>query len=155
MALSWKPNNTMSMSLKLISYWANTVWTSTTTGSHSKIAHLGFYVYFTNFFFYNTSKNINFNIMSKESETQEALIRIVVAIVTGIILSVWKVLIFALAIVNLFITLFTGKRNKDIADFCEIWNTQLYVFVRYVTFVTNERPFPFKKMSKNISKFER
>jgi len=81
--------------------------------------------------------------------------RIVVGIITGIILSVWKILISALAVVNFFITFFTGKRNKEIANFCEIWNTQLYLFVRYMTFVSNERPFPFKKMDENISKFER
>jgi len=92
--------------------------------------------------------------MKKYNETQEALMRILVCIVSGIILSVWKVLITVLGVVNFFITLFTAKRNKEIAEFCEIWNTQLYVFVRYVTFVTNDRPFPFKKMDKNISKFE-
>lgn len=79
--------------------------------------------------------------------------RILVGIVTGIILSVWKVLVTILAVVNFIVTLLSGKRYKEIAEFCEIWNTQTYVFLRYMTFVSNERPFPFNKMSKNISKF--
>ena len=93
--------------------------------------------------------------MAKKNESEEALMRIVVAIVTGIILSVWKVLITVLAIINFLIAILTGKRNKEIAEFCEIWNTQLYVFVRYMTFVSNKRPFPFKEIDESISKFER
>lgn len=93
--------------------------------------------------------------MKKELETQEALMRLAVLIVTGIILSAWKVLIAVLVVVNFVLTLFKGKRNKEIADFCEIWNTQLYVFMRYLTFVSNERPFPFNKMTKNYSKFQK
>lgn len=93
--------------------------------------------------------------MNKRSENKEALMRIIVAIIAGIVLGIWKVLVVALIIINFLITLFTGKRNKEIAEFCEIWNTQLYVFMRYITFVNNERPFPFGKMSKNISNFGR
>lgn len=92
--------------------------------------------------------------MSQKSERREALMRIIVAIVTGIVLSVWKMLISLLVLVNFLITLFTGRRNKEIAEFSEIWNTQLYIFLKYVTFLTNTRPFPFSKMEKNISKFE-
>lgn len=93
--------------------------------------------------------------MKKVNESSEALMRIVVGVITGLILSVWKVLIYLLAIVNLVVTLVDGKRNKEIAEFCEIWNTQVYTFIRYMTFVTNERPFPFEKLNKNMSKFEK
>ncbi len=91
--------------------------------------------------------------MNKSDESSEALMRIVVGIITGVILSIWKMLISVLVVVNFVITLFTGKRHKEIAEFCEIWNTQSYIFLRYLTFVSNERPFPFEKMTKNISKF--
>ena len=90
----------------------------------------------------------------KMSERKEALMRIVVAIVTGIILSLWKTLIQLLVIVNWFIVIFTGERNKGLAEFSEIWNTQVYVFLKYITFVSNERPFPFTSLAKNKSKFE-
>lgn len=90
-----------------------------------------------------------------QKERKEALVRIVVLIVTGIILSVWKILIQVLAIINFFVVLFTNKRIKDLADMCEIWNTQMYIFLRYMTFVTNERPMPFRKLTKSMSKFKK
>lgn len=89
------------------------------------------------------------------SERIEALMRIVVVIVSGIILGLWKALIQILGIVHWFIAIIAGKRNKDIAEFSEIWNTQIYIFLRYMTFVTNERPFPFESLTKNFSKFKK
>ncbi len=89
------------------------------------------------------------------SERIESLMRIVVGLVSGIVLSVWKMIIQVFALVNFFITLFTNKRNKDLAMFSEIWNTQVYMFLRYMTFVSNKRPFPFVSLNKSMSKFER
>ena len=88
-------------------------------------------------------------------ERSEIFMRIIVAIVSGIILTVWKLFIQIIGIVNWIITLITGKRNKEIAEMSEIWNTQIYIFLRYMTLVTNERPFPFEKLDKNMSKFKR
>ena len=87
------------------------------------------------------------------SERTETLMRIVVCFVSGIILHVWKALIMVFTAVNFVITLFTNRRNKELAQFSEIWNTQVYSFLRYITFVTNERPFPFTPLVKNMSKF--
>lgn len=88
-------------------------------------------------------------------ERTESLWRVLVLIVSGIMLKFWEVLNGVLAVVNWVITLITGKRNKDIADFCEIYNSQLYTFWRYISGVSNVRPFPFGPLAKNISKFER
>ena len=89
------------------------------------------------------------------NERTEALMRVVVGIVSGIILGLWKALIQILGIVHWIIVIITKKRNKDIAEFSEIWNTQIYIFLRYMTFVTNERPFPFEGLTKNFSKFKK
>ncbi len=91
--------------------------------------------------------------MKKVDERLEVLMRIVVIFVSGLILSVWKFLIQILFVVNFLVTLVTGKRNRELAELCEIWNTQVYVFLRYITFVNNERPFPFVKLKKPLSKF--
>lgn len=88
----------------------------------------------------------------KSVERKEAWMRIIVLIVSGIVLGVWRYLIFVLAILNWLIVIFSGVRNKGIAEFCEYWNSEAYRFVRYLTFVTNERPFPFTSMQR-ISKF--
>ena len=90
----------------------------------------------------------------KLSERQEAWFRIIVAIVSGILLSVWKILIQILAIINWFVTIFTGERNKDMADLCEYFNTEVYKYIRYLTFVSNKRPFPFSNVER-LSKFEK
>lgn len=89
----------------------------------------------------------------KEIERKEAWFRILVLIITGIILIIWRHLIFILIIINWFIVLYSGKRNKELALFCEYWNTELYKFIRYMTFVSNKRPFPFSKMER-ISRFK-
>jgi len=88
-------------------------------------------------------------------ERTESWMRILVGIVSGIILGLWKGLIQLLGIVHWFIVIFTGRRNRDLAEFSEIWNTQIYIFLRYMTFVTNERPFPFNSLTKNFSKFKK
>jgi len=89
----------------------------------------------------------------KSAERKEGWFRIIVLIVSGIILSAWSILVKVLVVVNFFITIVSGNRNKEIAEFSEFWNTEMYKFVKYMTFVHNIRPFPFSKMEK-ISKFE-
>jgi len=92
--------------------------------------------------------------VKKMSERREAWFRILVFFVSGIILAVWGYLIILLIIVNWFITIFSKERNKDIAEFCEYWNTETYRFIQYMTFVNNERPFPFTEI-RRIGKFEK
>ena len=87
------------------------------------------------------------------TERSEALVRIPVIIISGIVLAIWKSLVHLIAILHWFVVIFTNKRSKELADFCEIWNTQLYIFVKYLTFVSNKRPFPFGHLVKNTSKF--
>ena len=87
-------------------------------------------------------------------ERKELLMRILVSIVSGILLSVWLALVKLLFVINFFIVLISGKRNKGLAEFCEIWNTQTYVFLRYITFVSNKRPFPFEPLENSFSEFD-
>jgi hypothetical protein len=91
--------------------------------------------------------------VKKLSEKKEAWFRIIILIISGIILGIWKTLVLILSIINWFIVVFSGKRNKELANFCEYWNTETYKFIRYLTFVSNKRPFPFSTMER-MSKFE-
>jgi hypothetical protein len=91
--------------------------------------------------------------MAKKSERKEAWFRIIVAIVSGLILEMWSYLTGILMLIHWIIVVFSGKRNKEIALFCEYWNTETYRFMKYMTFVTNERPFPFTEMQR-IGKFQ-
>ena len=87
------------------------------------------------------------------NERVELLIRIAVAIVSGAILGVWRMAVVFVVVFHWLIVLFTGKRNAELAEFAEIWNTQWYFFVRYIILVSNKRPFPFTSIAKNISSF--
>lgn len=88
------------------------------------------------------------------SERKEALMRIVVGIISGIILGLWKILVEVISIFHLIYVIFTNKRNKGIAEFCNIWTTQAYLFIRYMTFTTNSRPFPFSKLGNALNPVE-
>jgi len=90
----------------------------------------------------------------KRNERKEALMRIFVFFVSGIILLAWRYFIYVLVLVNLIYTIFSGKRLKDLAELGEFWNTQWYIFQRYIIFVSNRRPFPFGKLEKRMSKYE-
>ncbi|HUW43397.1 MAG TPA: DUF4389 domain-containing protein [Bacillota bacterium] len=90
-----------------------------------------------------------------KKEKSEALMRIVVVIVSGIVLGIWRYLVLVLGVINFFHTLFTGRRLKHVAELSEIWNTQWYVFQRYMIFVSNKRPFPFNALEKEMSKYEK
>lgn len=88
------------------------------------------------------------------SERTEALMRILVAIVSGIIMGVWKILVDFLTIFHWIYVLISGKRIKSISEFCNLWATQMYNFIRYMTFATNSRPFPFSGLAKPIMAVE-
>ena len=87
-------------------------------------------------------------------ERKEAWMRILVAVVSGIILKLWGIVVLIVGIINWLITLFSSKRNRSLANFCEPWNTEMYKYMRYLTSVSNQRPFPFSSVER-MSKFER
>lgn len=80
------------------------------------------------------------------SERKEAWMRIIVGIISGIIIGLWKVVVEVISIFHWFYVLFTNKKIRDIAEFCNLWTTQAYRFIRYMTFTTNSRPFPFSDL---------
>lgn len=91
----------------------------------------------------------------KKGERIEAIIRIAIFLISGFILLTWRTFIYLLVVFNLFHTLILGKRLKMLAEMGEIWNTQMYIFQRYIIFESNRRPFPFRKLERKISKFEK
>ena len=86
----------------------------------------------------------------QEKERKEAWMRIPVAIVSGIIMEVWGFFIFCFAIAQLVLILIKGKKEKELLEMCNVYLTQIYHFVRYITFISNERPFPFGDLRKEI-----
>jgi hypothetical protein len=87
-------------------------------------------------------------------EREEAWMRIIVLIVTGVVLTVWKLLVIVLGIFQFFYTAFKNRRREDLAELCNMWVSQVYIFLRYMTFASNSRPFPFTKLGKDIAPVE-
>ena len=81
--------------------------------------------------------------MKKVNESSEALMRIPVGIVSGIVIGLWRVLVVFLALVDFVTTLVSSKRSKDIADFSETWNTQMYVFYEVYAFCFKRKAISF------------
>ncbi|HLC61330.1 MAG TPA: DUF4389 domain-containing protein [Candidatus Nanoarchaeia archaeon] len=87
-------------------------------------------------------------------ERKEAWMRIIVAIVSGIILGLWKTLVVVLSLFHWVYVIFSGNRSRGIAEFCNMWTTQAYRFIRYMTFATNSRPFPFSELGNEMHPVE-
>ena len=82
------------------------------------------------------------------TERNEAFIRIIIGLISGFILGLWKAIIQVLVIIHWIYVVFYNKRNRGLAEFCNLWNTQIYKYIRYMTLTTNERPFPFTSLGK-------
>lgn len=87
-----------------------------------------------------------------KKEKSEALMRIPVGIVSGIVLWVWMYLVFLLVLINLIYTLVKGKPDKEIVEFCDIWKNQVKRYMEYMIFLNNNRTWPFGKFKDNKDK---
>ena len=91
--------------------------------------------------------------LKKSSERKEALLRLAVLLVTGLVVYLWGYVSYFLMLINWIVALITGARNQAIAEFIENWTSTMYYFTKYLSGMSNERPFPFNKI-KIIGKFE-
>jgi sorbitol-specific phosphotransferase system component IIC len=89
-----------------------------------------------------------------KKDRKEGWMRIPVGIISGVIIYIWAYLICLFFVINIIYKIITGKRIKSLSDMSEVWNTQNYHFMRYMTFCTNEKPFPFEELKKDINKVE-
>lgn len=89
----------------------------------------------------------------EEKERLEALWRVLVGIVSGIIFYLWLYVFYVVVVVHWIFALLVGKRHKGLADFGDYFVSNFYIFFRYMSGVTNRRPFPFGDLEK-LNKFE-
>lgn len=78
-------------------------------------------------------------------ERLELIIRIPLAIIYGIILGIWGLVVGIVAIVHWFYTLIRGKRHLGMAKFTNRYITYSLLVSRYLYLITNERPWPIGK----------
>ncbi len=87
-------------------------------------------------------------------EKREVWMRIPIFIVSGFILYVWGIFVTIFALVQFIIILTESKKNNELLKMCNVYLVQLYIFVKYVTFLSDKRPFPFGDLEKEIEKDE-
>jgi len=75
-------------------------------------------------------------------ERLEALLRIPLAIIYGIIVGVWGFIAGLATVVHWFYALIRGKRHRGIAEFTNRFIAYAYEVYRYLYLVTNQRPWP-------------
>ncbi len=73
-------------------------------------------------------------------ERVEALLRIPLAIVYGLILRVLAIVVGIVAIVQFFYTLILGERHRGLARFANAYSSFHFHVNRYLLFATNEKP---------------
>ena len=83
-------------------------------------------------------------------ETRGVLMRIPIFIVSGFILNIWGFFICIFSLVQLILILVEKKSNKELLRMCNVYIIQLYIFAKYVTFLSDKRPFPFGDLEKEI-----
>ncbi len=76
-------------------------------------------------------------------ERGEAFVRILVAIIGGIIIGFWEVFVKLVFLIHWIYVLITGRRNEGLARLGNYFVSYVYKYMRYVYFTTNKRPFPF------------
>jgi len=74
--------------------------------------------------------------------------RIPVFFLSGIILYVWGFFILIFSLVQLVWLLINNKKEKVFLNISSMFSSQVYNFFRYVSFLSEEMPFPFGKIKK-------
>jgi len=74
--------------------------------------------------------------------------RIPVFILSGMILYVLGFFILIFSLVQLVLLLLEKKKEKEFVRISSIFSNQIYIFFKYITFLSEKQPFPFGKIKK-------
>jgi len=86
-----------------------------------------------------------------KSQRKEGLLRILISGISGIIFYIWTWLTIILSVINLVWTILSGEKIKEFYGFSEEYSKELNIFARYVSFTSDDRPLPFKKIFKKFN----
>jgi Flp pilus assembly protein TadB len=90
----------------------------------------------------NESSGANTDV-KEHLKSRNTWLRLVFMALFAVILYISNIVLFAVAILQFLSTLFTGDRNERLTDFGEKLGRFIYQVVRFLTFNTDEMPFPF------------
>jgi hypothetical protein len=79
---------------------------------------------------------------------RELWTRIPVFILSGAILYVWGFFTLIFSLAQFVFILIGDKKEKEFLHISNLFSKQIYTFFKYITFLSDERPFPFSKMKK-------
>ena len=81
--------------------------------------------------------------MEDHLKSSETWLRLVFMLVMILIYGISRIVVVAVMAIQFFYVLFTGQINEQLRQFGQSLAIYSYQIVRYLTFNTNERPFPF------------
>ena len=81
--------------------------------------------------------------LAQNLKSRSTWLRLFFMFVMALLYSVSRVVIGALVLLQFFWVLFTGRTNVRLLNFGQCLATYTYQIVRYLTYNTEERPFPF------------
>jgi len=77
-------------------------------------------------------------------KSRSTWLRLVFMIVVFALYAVSRVIVFAVVVLQFLWVLFTGDTNKSLSGLGESLATYTYQIIRYLTFNSNDKPFPFE-----------
>jgi len=81
--------------------------------------------------------------LKRNVKSRSTWLRLFFMIVVAILFGVSRVVVGAVVVLQFFWVLFTGETNKKLEELGQSLATYTYQVIRYLTFNTEERPFPF------------
>jgi Flp pilus assembly protein TadB len=81
--------------------------------------------------------------VERHLKSKSTWLRLLFMLVFLLLYGVSRVVVVAVVIIQFFWLLFTGTTNEDLRKLGQSLATYTYQIVRYLTFNTEERPFPF------------
>jgi Flp pilus assembly protein TadB len=76
-------------------------------------------------------------------KSRSTWLRLFFMIVVALLYAISRVVVGAVVVLQFFWVLFTGATNKQLEQLGQSLATYTYQIIRYLTFNTDERPFPF------------
>ncbi|VVB83512.1 Uncharacterised protein [uncultured archaeon] len=71
--------------------------------------------------------------------------RIPIFIVSGAILHIWGFFACIFALVQMILMLAGKKKEKELLRINAMFSSQIYIFFKYISFLSEKKPFPFGK----------
>ena len=87
--------------------------------------------------------------MSQNYENKNAWMRVLFVVLFWIVFYVTQLVIAAVVVAQCAFTIFSGKPNHNLLKFGDMLAKYIKDILRYVTFNTDERPFPFNEFPKS------